>query len=94
MTNWKANLVFLCDFDTRSPFSGAMLDATGSFVIPLHYVGVMVLLSTVVILLEPVFKKLHDKKVTKENNNLTKEGGLKGDNREETEPLQKTELEV
>ncbi|XP_059171427.1 monocarboxylate transporter 2-like [Physella acuta] len=91
--NGLAMMIATLVISLNHPVLGAMLDATGSFVIPLHYVGVMVMLSTIVILMEPLFKKLNDKKFMKENNSLTKEGGLKGD-KEETEPLQKTELEV
>uniref|UniRef100_A0A2C9LYU7 Major facilitator superfamily (MFS) profile domain-containing protein n=1 Tax=Biomphalaria glabrata TaxID=6526 RepID=A0A2C9LYU7_BIOGL len=43
------------------PVLGAMLDATGSFIIPLHYVGAMTFLATLVLLLETTAKRLDDK---------------------------------
>ncbi|KAK0066517.1 monocarboxylate transporter 14 [Biomphalaria pfeifferi] len=43
------------------PVLGAMLDATGSFIIPLHYVGAMTFLATLVLLLESTAKRLDDK---------------------------------
>ncbi|CAL1537302.1 unnamed protein product [Lymnaea stagnalis] len=46
------------------PVLGALLDATGSFVVPLHYIGTMCFLSGLVLFAEPIFKKLDDKKKT------------------------------
>ncbi|KAH9488598.1 hypothetical protein Btru_061716 [Bulinus truncatus] len=44
------------------PVLGAMLDSTGSFVIPLHYVGTMVFLANIVILTENFAKRQDEKK--------------------------------
>ncbi|GFN94339.1 monocarboxylate transporter [Plakobranchus ocellatus] len=39
------------------PIVGALLDTTGSFVIPLHYVGSVLMIAAIIILTEPIWKR-------------------------------------
>ncbi|RUS84547.1 hypothetical protein EGW08_007716 [Elysia chlorotica] len=48
------------------PIVGAMIDATNSFVIPLHYVGMVIFVSVLVIMLEPCCRRLDEKRRKRE----------------------------
>ena len=43
--------------------SGAMVDWTGSYVVTYHYVGVCLALATLILLMEPLARKLENRRL-------------------------------